>query len=62
MRSLAHQLLIERAPEACRLGLPTEGGAIRQWLDPMAVWGSRLAAVAEKRGNELAVGRARRGR
>ena len=59
---LTDQLLLERPALACRLGLPTEGGAIRQWLDPMAVWGSRLTAVAEKRGNELAVGRARRGR
>ncbi len=59
---LTDRLLIERPAAACRLGLPTEGGAIRQWLDPMAVWGVRLTAVAGQRGNELVVGRARRGR
>ena len=57
---LTDQLLLERPAAACRLGLPTEGGAIRQWLDPMAVWGVRLTSAVGQRGNELAVGRARR--
>lgn len=57
---LTDQLLLERPALACRLGLPTEGGAIRQWLDPMAVWGVRLtsAVVAARPGNTLTRGRA----
>lgn len=62
MRSLTHQLLIERTPDACRLDLPRDGAAIRAWLDPMAVWGARLrAAIATTRPtNTWSRGRARR--
>lgn len=61
MRSLAHQLLIGPAALACRLDLPRDGGAIRAWLDPMAVWGPRLtsAVAAARPGNTLTRWRAR---
>jgi hypothetical protein len=61
VRSLAHQLLIERTPDACRLDLPRDGAAIRAWLDPMTVWGPRLtsAVAAARPANTLTRGRAR---
>lgn len=61
MRSLAHHLLLERTPDACRLDLPRDGAAIRAWLDPMAVWGPRLvgAVAAARPANTLTRGRAR---
>lgn len=56
MRCLTQALLIERPAAACRYGLPTDGAAVRAWLDPMSVWGTRLAAaVATARpGNTIA--------
>lgn len=59
-RSLAHQLLLERPSMACRAGLPTDGAAVVAWLDPLAVYGRRLAAAVETaRGNDLVMQRAR---
>lgn len=60
IRCLTEALLLERPPTACRLGLPVDGAAVRAWLNPLAVWGARLRAVAEGRGNAWARGRARR--
>lgn len=53
MRVITQALLIERPAAACRYGLPTDGAAVRAWLDPMAVWGPRLAAAVATRGREL---------
>ena len=58
MRLLTQALLLERPATACRYGLPTDGAAVRAWLDPMGVWGARLAAAVATRGRELYVARA----
>lgn len=54
MRCLTQALLLERPAAACRYGLPTDGAAVRAWLDPMGTeWGPRLAAAVATRGREL---------
>ena len=54
MRVITQALLLERPATACRYGLPTDGAAVRAWLDPMgSEWGPRLAAAVATRGREV---------
>ena len=45
MRCLTDAILCESPATACRLGLPTGGGVIRAWVEPLAWWGARLPAA-----------------
>ena len=51
----------QRRATDCRVGLPTDGAAVRAWVAPMgSEWGRRLRAAIEGSGNAWTRGRARR--
>ena len=58
--SITAALHLERPATACRLGLPTNGAAVRALAAPMSTeWGRRLRAACEGRGREVVVRRVR---
>ena len=58
--SITAALHLERPATACRLGLPTDGAAVRAWVAPIGTeWGRRLRAACEGRGREVVVRRVR---